>query len=110
MCRLAAVLWASLLAGAPLAAQQDRPVLRLDVTPRGEVLVPGRKEPLRTPKEVETFLAAEYRKARPDPTKELRTAVLLRVHLEAAHADVRRLLEQCRAAGFRRLQLGPTEK
>jgi biopolymer transport protein ExbD len=92
----------------PVVKETD--VRYLNVNEKGETLVVGRREPLRTLLEVEDYLKQEsalIKKKLKDEGKaeELQTIIVIRADKRTDYKPVYEVMQVCKKAGFRKLQL-----
>jgi biopolymer transport protein ExbD len=91
-------------------------VLFLNMDQTGNLHIPGQPQPLRTSGEVQYFLRQSYTDARKsaeragDKSGNVRTAVIIRADKRATYAQVYELLQSCKSAGYRKLQLRAESK
>ncbi len=113
----------ALLAGAPEAEQwapeRGKPdngdVLMLNVDSDGSVKVPGKKEPLTSQAELDTFLKEQFAEAQKaarqrDAEAKIETAVRVTAHANADYRPVYTVLSLARKVGFAPLDLRPFTK
>ncbi len=93
----------------PVVKETD--VRYLNVNDKAEVLVLGRREPLRTLLEVEDYLKQEANlikkklKDEGKPDEQLQTIVVIRADKRTDYKPVYEVMQVCKKAGFRKLQL-----
>src|SRR5262245_742852 len=96
-------------------AQSARPMdkklgeaLVLNMDARGYLVVQGREQPLKYPREFTVYLRQEYADAKrlADARKEkFSAAVIIRAHRDVNYKHLYTLLSQCKEVGYRKLQL-----
>jgi biopolymer transport protein ExbD len=83
----------------------DQDVLFLNLNERGELLVPGKEEPLSILR-TKYYLKTQYKDlAAASPDGKVRTVIVIRAHKDADYSQVYQVLQMCKAEGFRKLSL-----
>jgi biopolymer transport protein ExbD len=86
-------------------------VLYLNVNLEGHVMVTGRQQPLKTPVEIEVFLADKYKdfqrraEEKGESNTEVKALVIIRGDRRASYKDVYNVLQKCKQVGFRKWQV-----
>jgi biopolymer transport protein ExbD len=91
-------------------------VMFLNLDQQGNLLVSEQAQPLSTRAEIQYFLRQHYAGAQRaadqsgDKAGKVRTAVIIRADKRATYAQVYELLQACKSAGYRKLQLRAESK
>jgi biopolymer transport protein ExbD len=86
-------------------------VLFLNMDRDGNLMISGQPRPLNTHGEIQYYLRQQYSDAERtakeagDKTGKVKTAVIIRADENATYAQVYDLMQACKTAGFRKLQL-----